>query len=145
MGGPIEKLLFSGGGGDVTVEQLTVDQSGTITAPEGKAYSPVVVPEGSVSSTPTITASGGTITASVTPTVNAGWVASAETGTASAAATALDANLVAGNIKEGVTIFGVTGTLASGRSPKAEPEGVFALYDLLTDGMSWTSTATEAA
>lgn len=33
----------SGGGGDVTVEQLNVSSNNTYTAPSGKAYSPVVV------------------------------------------------------------------------------------------------------
>lgn len=114
-------------------------------------------PDTSIAANPALSASGGDIVASVsasesiTPTVVPGYVSTGTPGTVTAsgsttvAATALDANLAAGNIKEGVTIFGVTGTLASGRSPKAEPEGVFALNDLLTDGMSWTSTATEAA
>ena len=34
---------ISGGGGNVTVEQLNVTGNGTYTAPAGKAYSPVVV------------------------------------------------------------------------------------------------------
>lgn len=32
-----------GGGGDITVESLTVTENDTYTAPEGKAYSPVIV------------------------------------------------------------------------------------------------------
>ena len=32
-----------GGGGDVTVESLSVTDNGTYTAPTGKAYSPVTV------------------------------------------------------------------------------------------------------
>lgn len=33
----------AGGGGDITVESLTVTENDTYTAPEGKAYSPVIV------------------------------------------------------------------------------------------------------
>lgn len=38
-----EELPSSGGGGDTTVEALSVTQNGTYTAPSGKAYSPVTV------------------------------------------------------------------------------------------------------
>lgn len=37
------KNAGGGGGGDITVEALSVTENGTITAPSGKAYSPVVV------------------------------------------------------------------------------------------------------
>lgn len=39
----LAKQLEGGGGGDVTIEQLSVTENGTYTAPEGKAYTPVVV------------------------------------------------------------------------------------------------------
>jgi len=39
----LAKKLSGGGGGDITVEGLTVNDNGTYTAPSGKAYSPVVV------------------------------------------------------------------------------------------------------
>lgn len=38
-----EELPSSGGGGGTTVEELSVTQNGTYTAPSGKAYSPVTV------------------------------------------------------------------------------------------------------
>lgn len=50
-----------GGGGDVSVEELSVTDNGTYTAPEGKAYSPVKVnvPKGiTPSGTKSITANG---------------------------------------------------------------------------------------
>ena len=37
------KSMGGGGGGDITVEELSVTENGTYTAPEGKAYSPVTV------------------------------------------------------------------------------------------------------
>ena len=39
----LAKKLNEGGGGDITVEGLSVTENATYTAPEGKAYSPVVV------------------------------------------------------------------------------------------------------
>ena len=39
----LAKKLSGGGGGDITVEGLNVEENGTYTAPSGKAYSPVVV------------------------------------------------------------------------------------------------------
>lgn len=80
-------------------------------------------PDMSIAANPALTASGGDIVASVsasesiTPTVVPGYVSTGTPGTVTAsgsttvAATELDANLVVGNIKEGVTIFGVTGSL----------------------------------
>ena len=39
----LAKKLSGGGGGEITVEGLSVEDNGTYTAPSGKAYSPVVV------------------------------------------------------------------------------------------------------
>lgn len=39
----LAKKLSGGGGGEITVEGLNVEENGTYTAPTGKAYSPVVV------------------------------------------------------------------------------------------------------
>lgn len=39
----LSKKLNGGGGGDITVESLSVTENGTYTAPSGKAYSPVTV------------------------------------------------------------------------------------------------------
>ena len=39
----LAKKLSGGGGGEITVEGLNVEENGTYTAPSGKAYSPVVV------------------------------------------------------------------------------------------------------
>lgn len=39
----LAKKLSGGGGGEITVEGLNVEDNGTYTAPSGKAYSPVVV------------------------------------------------------------------------------------------------------
>lgn len=72
----------------------------------------------------TITATGGNITAantqktqSVTPTVASGWVSAGTAGTitvsaksTTVAASSLDSNLIASNIADGTTIFGVGGT-----------------------------------
>lgn len=85
-------------------------------------------PTKTITANPTISVSGGTISAnvsgssSITPSVSAGWVNSGTagtvsvSGTSSVAATALDTNLVAGNIKNGTTILGVTGTYTGGGS-----------------------------
>lgn len=85
-------------------------------------------PARTITANPTISVSGGTISAnvsgssSITPSVSAGWVNSGTagtvsvSGTSSVAATALDTNLAAGNIKSGTTILGVTGTYTGGGS-----------------------------
>ena len=39
----LAKAIGGGGGSSIEVEELTVSRNGTTTAPEGKAYSPVVV------------------------------------------------------------------------------------------------------
>ena len=39
----LAKKLNGGGGGDITVESLSVTENGTYTAPQGKAYTPVTV------------------------------------------------------------------------------------------------------
>lgn len=82
----------------------------------------VTIPYTTLSNNPTISTSSGNITAygiatqSVTPSVTAGYVSSVVPGTVHAegsttvAATSLDANLLAENIKKDVSIFGVTGT-----------------------------------
>ena len=43
MSDAIDSITGGGGGGDITVESLSVTQNGTYTAPTGKAYSPVTV------------------------------------------------------------------------------------------------------
>jgi len=115
-----------------TSSDMTVSGK-TVTAPAGYyasaqskdvADGSVSVPATSITANPTITTSGGNITASVSasqsisPSVSAGYVSSGDAGTAtvsgsaSVSATSLDQYLLAGNIKNGVTIFGVQGTLA---------------------------------
>lgn len=83
-------------------------------------------PTKTITANPSITVTNGNISASVsgsssiTPTVSAGYVSAGTAGTvsvsgsSSVAATSLDSNLVAGNIKNGTTIFGVTGTYTGG-------------------------------
>lgn len=84
-------------GTQTIIDALTVDASGTYTAPTGHAYSPVTIPSGSattpttsISVTPSISVnSSGLITASasgsksITPTVSSGWVSSGTAGTVS--------------------------------------------------------------
>ena len=48
VGGGTATYTEGGGGGGTTIEQLNVSEAGTYTAPSGTAYSPVVVPSGSV-------------------------------------------------------------------------------------------------
>lgn len=91
----------------------------------GKATTPATT----ITKTPSISVnSSGVISASVsgtqsvTPSVTAGYVSSGTAGTitvsgsATKKATDLDANLVAGNIKKNVKIFGVTGSYEGGAS-----------------------------
>ena len=109
---------MQGGGSSVTVEPLTVTQNGTTTAPSGKAYSPVTtnVPntytagdEGKVVSSGALVAQ--TAHAAVTPTTSNQTV---DTTTNNSITVTGDVNLVAGNIKDGVTMFNVTGTYTGG-------------------------------
>lgn len=148
----------SGGGGSTTIDQLNVNGSGTYTAPTGHAYSPVVVPAGSVTAPSSISGTSATVSTgtntltlsksvSVTPNVTtSGYISSGTAGNSSVSLTASvttkaaatitpgttnqtissgtyltgtqtisgDANLVAGNIKSGTTIFGVLGTYTGG-------------------------------
>ena len=85
--------------------------------------------------TPVITVSSGVITA--TSTQSAGLV-SAGTKTA----TKSDANLVAGNIKQGVTIFGVTGTYAGGSEGENELDGAY-VWQKCTIDTGWHYTTEE--
>ena len=147
-------------GSSITVDQLNVNGSGTYTAPTGHAYSPVVVPAGSVTAPSSISGTSATVSTgtntltlsksvSVTPNVtSSGYISSGTAGNSSVSLTASvttkgtatitpgtsnqtissgtyltgtqtisgDANLVAGNIKSGTTIFGVTGTYSGGGS-----------------------------
>ncbi len=130
-----------GGGGEVTVEPKTLTANGDYSAPDGTAWSPVHVrvPEAEVA-TPTINVSeSGLITAStsqeagvveagektaeeqlpvqagktVTPGVSDQEAVGAGKYTTGAVIVAGDQNLLPENIRNGVTIFGVTGTYAS--------------------------------
>lgn len=149
-------------GGSTTIDQLNVNGSGTYTAPTGHAYSPVVVPAGSVTAPSSISGTSATVSTgtntltltksvSVTPNVTtSGYITSGTAGNSSVSLTASvttkaaatitpgttnqtissgtyltgtqtisgDANLVAGNIKSGTTIFGVTGTYSGGGTSK---------------------------
>lgn len=73
-----------GGGGGTTIEQLNVAAAGTYTAPTGTAYSPVVVPSGSVGN-PTATksqVSGNAVTVTPSVTSTSGFIsAGTHTGT----------------------------------------------------------------
>ena len=113
-----------------TSQQIVTPDSGydgmakvTVNAmPSGSATTPTRT----ITSNPTISTSNGNISANVsgssniTPTVSAGYVSAGTAGTitvsgsSSVTATSLDSNLVAGNIKNGITIFGVTGSYTGG-------------------------------
>ena len=97
VGGGTATYTEGGGGGGTTIEQLNVTSAGTYTAPTGTAYSPVVVPSGSVvvddveldETDLTMSASvdsGGLVTYSVgyqgytDATVSSGFVSSARSG-----------------------------------------------------------------
>ena len=138
----LQQKLAGGGGGDVSVESLSVTENGTYTADEGHAYSPVTVSvpnsytaldEGKVVSngalvgqtSVTKTANGTYDTTlndevvvnvpGVTPTGNINITSTAQTDvSAYATAQVVDADLVAGNIKKDVNILGVTGTYEGG-------------------------------
>lgn len=156
------KVTVNVSGGSTTIDQLNVNGSGTYTAPTGHAYSPVVVPAGSVTAPSSISGTSATVSTgtntltlsksvSVTPNVTtSGYISSGTSGNSSVSLTASvttkgtatitpgttnqtissgtyltgtqtisgDANLVAGNIKSGTTIFGVTGSYSGGGTSK---------------------------
>ena len=92
-----EALNGGGGGGDITVEPLSVTENGSYPAPSGKAYSPVTVNVPNPST--------GKLTITNTQEYDV---------TDYAAAQVVDADLVAENIKKDVNILGITGTFEGG-------------------------------
>ena len=102
----IEVVYVSPGGGGSTLGTKAINANGTYNASsdnlDGYSQVTVNVPTGPARSSSDLTASGLTVTAP------AGLYASAASKTLS------DANLVAGNIKKDVTIFGTTGTYEGG-------------------------------
>ena len=90
-------------------------------------YATASVPSGSATAAASISATGATAshsgttltlskTVSNTPQVSAGYVSSGTAGNSSVSLSATDANFVAGNIKDGVSIFGLTGSYTGGGS-----------------------------
>lgn len=104
----IEVVYVSPGGGGSTLGTKAISSNGTYEAEDdgydGYSEVTVSVPTGPARSSSDLTASGLTVTAP------AGLYAAA------ASKTLTDANLVAGNIKKDVTIFGTTGTYEGGGS-----------------------------
>lgn len=86
----------------VDVTPLSVTENGSYTAPEGEAYSPVSV------NVPSPAPPTGTKTITDTSLTDVTDYANAQV---------VDANLVAANIKEGVTVLGITGTHEGGITP----------------------------
>ena len=69
----LAKQLSGGGGGDITVESLSVTANGTYSAPSGKAYSPVVanVPNSYTSSDEGKVVSSGALVSQTSQTIDA--------------------------------------------------------------------------
>ena len=99
----------------------------TVTAPSGyyAANATKTISNGSATAPATISGTSATVshssttlslnkTVSVTPTVSAGYISSGTAGNASVSLSTTDANFVASNIKNGVSIFGLTGSYEGG-------------------------------
>lgn len=96
----------------------------------GAYYTISATPNGSATAPSSISGTGSTVshsgttltltkTVSVTPSVSAGYISSGTAGNSSVSLSATDANFVASNIKNGVSIFGLTGSYTgSGGSSK---------------------------
>ena len=108
----------SGGGGEITLETLNADANATYNAPSGKAYKKVNVnvPNSYAAGDEGKVVSGGALVAQtahadVTPTTSDQTI---DTTSNNSIKVKGDADLVAGNIKKDVEIFGVTGTYEGG-------------------------------
>ena len=115
----------SGGGGEITLETLNVDANATYNAPSGKAYKKVNVnvPNSYVAGDEGKVVSGGALVAQtahadVTPTTSDQTI---DTTSNNSIKVKGDADLVAGNIKKDVEIFGVTGTYEGGGGGSSLP------------------------
>lgn len=118
---------------DITVSGRTVTiPSGYYSSSTQKSVSTTTLPS------PSITASGSNITASYTPST--GYVTSSSQKSKTVAASSLDSNLLAGNIKSGVSIFGITGTYeGSGSSSESGSYTDFSSCGRLNSGQDGSS------
>ena len=118
---------------NVTVNPTPTASGATVTIPAGYYTTQKTqnVSTGSATAPASITGtsanvsnSGTTVTfsktISVTPTVSAGYISTGTAGNSSVSLSATDADLVAGNIKTGVNIFGVAGTFTSDATATAD-------------------------
>ena len=134
--GMLDSTIFQADGASVEVEQLNATENKTYTAPEGVAYSPVVVnvPTGVF---PTEQKGATTYTPSTSnQTIAAGTYL---TGIQTIAG---DSDLVASNIKSGVNIFGVTGTYTGGGGSSTIKQGTLTISSDVTTATSTKITDT---
>ena len=131
---------LSASGATVTVPSGYYSSNATKSVSSGSATAPATISGTSATvshSSTTLTLSK---TVSVTPSVTAGYISSGTAGNSAVSLSATDANFIAGNIKNGVSLFGLTGTYSGGGGGGLTLLGTSTLGSLSTSSTSAADT-----